>query len=65
MLTREEMRFLNEILGLNLNFSNLKSNDWAIIEDAVASKLETSGFDKNYKLTKIGIMCESILDKLP
>lgn len=63
-LTNKEIEFLIS-LGLNLDFEKLLDEDFVTIEEIVGEKLQTSGFDKNYKLTPIGIMCESILDKLP
>lgn len=63
MFTDLEIIFMNS-LGLHLDFDNLSNNDYAEIESTVADKLEISGFDTSYKPNKIGILCESILDKL-
>lgn len=63
-LTNKEIEFLMS-LGLNLNFEKLSDEDFVDIEELVGEKLQTSGFDKDYKPTPIGMICESILDKLP
>lgn len=64
MLSKQQIKYLTKI-GLNLDYNNLSDNDWIKIEDAVASRLEALGFDKNYNVTLEGKMCESILDVLP
>ena len=64
MLTHNEKAFIDS-LRLILNFDNLTDDDWGEIEDIVADALQINGFDEDYKPTSIGIMCESILDKIP
>lgn len=64
MFTQEEIAFMNS-LGLDFSFDNLSDDEWVELEDVVATKLETEGLDKNYNPNKIGLMCESILNKLP
>lgn len=62
--TEKQIEFMYS-LGLRMDFNNLSDDDWVKIEDTVADYLETKGFDKNYKPTKNGLMCESILNNLP
>ena len=60
----KEIEFMKS-LGLNMDFkNNLTDDELNKIEDIVADKLQISGFDKNYEVTSIGLMCESILDQL-
>jgi len=63
MLTNNEKAFIAS-LGLKLDFDNL-TDDWGEIEDIVADALQINGFDDDYNPTSIGVMCESILDKIP
>lgn len=63
MFDKKQIAFMQSI-GLNLDFDHLKEDDYNKIEDAVSEKLQISGFDKEYKLTEAGKMCESILDQL-
>lgn len=42
-----------------LEYSN---DDLDKIEEAVSEKLQVEGFDKDYNVTEIGEVCESILD---
>lgn len=64
MLTNNEKAFIAS-LGLKLDFDNLTDDDWGEIEDIVADALQINGFDDDYNPTSIGVMCESILDKIP
>lgn len=63
MFDKKQIAFMQSI-GLNLDFDHLKEDDYNKIEDAVAEKLQISGFDKEYNVTETGKMCESILDQL-
>ncbi len=63
MFDKKQRDFLIS-LGLNLDFDNLSDDDLELIEDTVADKLAISGFDIDYKPTEIGLVCESILDRL-
>ena len=66
MFTEQEIEFMKS-LGLECDFNNLSEEDdyWIDIEDTVADRLQYDGFDKGYKPTSIGLMCEAILDKIP
>ena len=66
MFTEQEIEFMKS-LGLECYFNNLSEEDdyWIDIEDTVADRLQYDGFDKDYKPTSIGLMCEAILDKIP
>lgn len=64
MLTNNEKAFIAS-LGLKLDFDNLTDDDLGEIEDIVADALQINGFDDDYNPTSIGVMCESILDKIP
>ena len=63
MFGKKQKDFIQS-LGLKLDFDNLSDDDLVKIEDAVADKLQRSGFDANNESTSVGKMCESILDKL-
>lgn len=63
MFDKSEIDFM-ESLGINADFKNLSDDMLAEIEDIVSEKLQKSGFDEDYKVTDIGKICESILDKL-
>lgn len=65
MFTDEQIRYMKKELGLDLNFSDLSDDDWVEIEDVVADRLGRSGFDKDYNPTADGLMCESIINKIP
>ena len=66
MFTEQEIEFMKS-LGLECDFNNLSEEDdyWIDIEDTVVDRLQYDGFDKDYKPTSIGLMCEAILDKIP
>lgn len=59
--TDKQIEFMREI-GIKSNFDNLSDDDYIEIEEKVGDKLQISGFNKNNEITKIGKMCESILD---
>jgi hypothetical protein len=60
----EQIKFLNQI-GLSIDFSkDLSDADYEKIEEVVSAHLQKNGFDKQYKPTEEGKMCESILDIL-
>lgn len=63
MFNEKQRKFIQS-LGLKLDFDNLTDDDLVKIEDAVAEKLQQSGFNAAYAATSVGKMCESILDEL-
>lgn len=63
MFQPKQIDFLQS-LGMNFDFNSLSDAQLVQIEDAVAEKLQISGFDKAYQITPIGELCESILDTL-
>lgn len=63
MFTDKEISYMKHELGLDLDFSNLSDDDWLLIEETVADRLGTHGFDENYEPTPDGIICETIIDK--
>lgn len=63
MFNEKQRKFIQS-LGLKLDFDNLTDDDLVNIEDAVAEKLQQSGFNVAYDTTSVGKMCESILDEL-
>lgn len=63
MFNEKQRKFIRS-LGLKLDFDKLTDDDLIKIEDAVAEKLQQSGFDAKYDTTSVGKMCESILDEL-
>lgn len=62
MFTDEEIKFLKK-LNLKKTF-DLNDNDIFEMEDAVSNFLQINGFDKDYKITKDGLIAENILDKI-
>lgn len=66
MLTKQEIEFLKS-LDLKLDYKHIDDWDteWAEVEDRVGDELVMRGLDKNYNPNRIGVICESILDKLP
>ncbi|MCM1112584.1 MAG: hypothetical protein NC399_04960 [Muribaculum sp.] len=63
MFSDKQIEFMKSI-GVSVDFNNLSDNAFVKIEDIVSEKLQKSGFDREDKITEIGIMCESILDML-
>lgn len=63
MFTDEEIQYMKNVLGLNLDFNNLSDDDWLLIEETVADRLGIYGFDENYEPTPDGLMCEALIDK--
>lgn len=63
MFDKKEIEFMRT-LGIEADFENLSDDILVKIEDIVSEELQKSGFDKDYKVTEDGKMCESILDKL-
>ena len=59
-----QIEFLKEIGLSNISFNDLTDADYVIIEEKVTEHLQKNGFDAEYMPTKVGIMCESILDML-
>lgn len=57
----EQINFMRDI-GIEADFNNLTDDDYIEIEEIIGANLQTRGFDKNYKATEIGEICESILD---
>ena len=52
-------------IGLNLDFDKLTDDDWCQIEETVGEYLVLHCLDKNYNPTHDGLICESIMDKIP
>lgn len=63
MFTYEQKKFMENI-GITVNFDRMADTDYIEIEDKVSTYLQRKGFDADYKPTKDGLMCESILDNL-
>lgn len=64
MFSDEEKKYLNDNLGLNLDFNNMSSEDWVKLEDTVGDRLTLHCLDKDYNPNEEGLMCERILNKL-
>ncbi len=61
----EKQMELLKILQINCTKESDYSNeDLDKIEDAVSEKLQIDGFDKDYNVTEVGKICESILDMI-
>lgn len=59
-----QIEFMRKI-GISITFSEtLSDKDILLIEEKVSEHLQKHGFDSEYKPTKDGEMCESILDML-
>lgn len=63
MFSVKEQNFIKS-LGINVDFENLIDDILIEIEKKVSDILQIKGFDENYNITQIGILCEEILDKL-
>nr|DAY66545.1 MAG TPA: hypothetical protein [Caudoviricetes sp.] len=59
----KQIEFMRNI-GIVVDFEKLSDADLVLIEEKVADRLETSGFDEDYNVTDEGKMCESILDMI-
>lgn len=59
----KQIEFMRDI-GIVVDFEKLSDADLVLIEEKVADRLETSGFDEDYNVTDEGKMCESILDMI-
>lgn len=64
MFSEAEKVFLKSI-GISANLDTISDDEFATIEEKVSEHLQKRGFDEEYEPTKEGLMCESILDKLP
>jgi hypothetical protein len=63
-LTEQEISFIKRI-GIYLSsYDNVTFDEEGKVEEKVGEYLQIYGFDKNYRLTSDGKLCESILDKL-
>lgn len=66
MFSDEEIALMRSI-GLDCDFNNLSEEDdyWADIEEKVGEFLTLKCLDKNYEPDDNGIICKSILNKIP
>ncbi len=64
LFTNEQIQYMRSI-GLNYDFDNLTADEWINIEDVIGDKLTLECLDENYKPNEEGMMCYSILDRLP
>ena len=58
------MKSIGIKVDLEKDVSDISEDDIYFIEEKISNELQTKGFDKAYKPTVIGEMCESILDML-
>ena len=64
MFTEEQIAFM-KAQGITVDFTQkLTDSDYEQIEEEISALLQKKGFDSQYKLTKTGEICESILDVL-
>ncbi len=63
LFNNRQIQYMNSI-GLYFDFNDLSSNEICKISDTVSKHLQIHGFDKNYRVTSVGSMCESILDAI-
>lgn len=66
MFTDNEVNLMRAI-GLDCDFNALSEDDdyWAEIEDKVGEYLTLKCLDDDYEPDANGVICESILDKMP
>ena len=66
MFSDEEIALMRSI-GLDCDFNNLSEEDdyWADIEAKVGEFLTLKCLDKNYEPDDNGIVCKTILNKIP
>ena len=63
IFTNKQISFMKNI-GINYDFNHISDDELICLEDIIGDYLICKGFDKDYNVNEIGIMCESILDKL-
>ena len=63
MFKKEQISFMRGI-GLNLDFSNLSSEDYVQIEEIVGDVYTAEVQEHEKEVTPTVLLCESILDKL-
>lgn len=51
-------------IGLDYDFENLSDDESAEIEDKVGDQLQLNGLNEDYSPNSVGLVCESILDRL-
>lgn len=66
MFSEEEINLMRS-LGLDCDFNGLSETDeyWADIEEKVGNFLTLKCLDEHYNPDSNGIICESILNKIP
>ena len=64
MFSKEEIELMQSIGITARSFEALSDDEAVQIEDKVADCLMERGFDESYEPTKLGLLCEGILDKL-
>ncbi len=64
MFNEEEITYMKSI-GLNFDFNKLSDDEYVEIEDTVGDQLVCFGLEDDYALNEEGIMCKTILSKLP
>lgn len=66
MFSEEEINLMRQ-LGLDCDFNGLSETDeyWADIEEKVGDFLTLKCLDEHYTPDSNGIICESILNKIP
>lgn len=67
--TDAEIKYMRE-LGLDYDFNNLSEDEtsddaWIDIEDTIANRLIERGFNSNNTCNEEGLLCESLIDKIP
>lgn len=64
MFTQKEISLMRQI-GLDFDFNNLSDEEWCSIEEMIGEYLTLKCLDEDYNPNEEGLICESILNKLP
>lgn len=63
-LFTDQEKELIQSLGIEPDYDNLSDDIIIEIEEKVADHLQLYGFDEDYWPTKLGRLCEGVLDKV-
>lgn len=64
MLSDSQIGFIRSLGCEVIDYHNLSEDEYVAVEDAVSRHLQLFGFDENYRINEIGLLCESILDDM-
>lgn len=65
MFSDKEIQFIKSKLHLDINTDTPSGDDLGKLEEVCGEYLTLHCLDNNYEPTDEGLLCESILDKIP